>query len=102
MKLLDQAGHKSGQHRQRVFDDWLVAIVTSLSGGRMEGQYLEMIQPYVEGKKGKRAADLFPVAFARLVDAMSETRADILGDMFEGAITRGQAGQFLTPEAVCS
>jgi hypothetical protein len=58
VKLLDQAGHKSGQHRQRVIDDWLVAIVTSLSGRRMEAQYLEMIQAYVEGKKGKRAADL--------------------------------------------
>jgi hypothetical protein len=31
---------------------------------------------------------------------MEETRLDILGDLFQGAITYGEAGQFLTPEAV--
>jgi hypothetical protein len=32
---------------------------------------------------------------------MDRTRADILGDVFQGAITYGEAGQFLTPEPVC-
>ncbi len=32
---------------------------------------------------------------------MDQTRADILGDIFEGAITHGEAGQYLTPEPVC-
>lgn len=101
VKVLDQVGRQSGQHRQRVFDDWLLAVLATLSGGRMEQQYLQTIQPYVEGKRGKRPIDLFPVAFGELVNAMEETRADILGDIFEGAITRGQAGLFLTPETLC-
>lgn len=67
----------------------------------MEEQYLNAIQPYTEGQQGKRPIDLFPIALAQLVQSMEETRADILGDVFEGAITRGQAGLFLTPEPIC-
>jgi hypothetical protein len=98
--LIDGIAHQSGLHRQRVFDDWLFTMVASLSGGQMEADYLKVVQPYVAGKKGKRPIDSFARAFANLVDAMSETRADILGDVFEGAITRGAAGQFLTPEPI--
>jgi hypothetical protein len=29
-------------------------------------------------------------------------RKDILGDLSQGGITYGEAGQFLSPEAVCS
>ncbi len=32
---------------------------------------------------------------------MTESSNDVLGDMFEGGISRGQAGQFLTPEPLC-
>lgn len=32
---------------------------------------------------------------------MEETRADILGDLFQGAISHGQGGQYFTPEPVC-
>lgn len=32
---------------------------------------------------------------------MTDTNRDVLGDLFEGAITRGEAGQFLTPEPIC-
>ena len=35
-----------------------------------------------------------------MVSITTETRQDILGDIFEGAITRGAAGQFLTPEPI--
>jgi hypothetical protein len=31
---------------------------------------------------------------------IEETRADILGDLFQGAITYGENGQFLTPESL--
>jgi hypothetical protein len=100
VELIDGIAHQSGLHRQRVFDDWLFTMVASLSGGQMEAEYLRVIRPYVSGRKGKRPIDHFAHAFANLVDAMSETRADILGDIFEGAITRGKAGQFLTPEPI--
>jgi hypothetical protein len=98
--LIDRIAHQSGLHRQRVFDDWLFTMVASLSGGRMEEEHLKVIEPYSKGKKGNRPIDHFARAFAMLVDAMTETRADILGDVFEGAITWGKAGQFLTPEPI--
>ena len=56
---------------------------------------------YGAGEKGKRALDAFPMALGTLVTAMEETRRDILGDIFQGAITRGQGGQFFTPQNVC-
>ncbi len=38
--------------------------------------------------------------FGELVNAMSESDTDILGDLFQGAITYGEAGQYFTPEPV--
>jgi hypothetical protein len=38
----------------------------------------------------------------KLVTLMEETREDILGDIFQGAITRGQNGQFFTPDSICT
>jgi len=32
--------------------------------------------------------------------AMDKRRADILGDLFQGAVTYGEAGQLMTPEDV--
>lgn len=59
-----------------------------------------MIERHKCGKDGRRGADLMPEMFAELVNAMSETDADILGDLFQGSITYGEAGQYFTPESV--
>ena len=75
--------------------------VCSLSGGQMEGEYLKVVERYTAGEKGKRAIDAFPLAFGALVEGMEKTRQDILGDIFEGAITFGENGQFFTPEHIC-
>ncbi len=98
--VLDDIGRKHSG-RERVFDDWLTTMVCCLAGGTREEEYLHTIQPYVAGEKGKRDIDKFAELFARLVNVMEETRADILGDIFQGAITRGQNGQFFTPDDLC-
>lgn len=95
----DVARRHSG--RERVFDDWLTMICCCLAGGTREEEYLQTIQPYVAGEKGKRDIDKLAELLARLVNAMEETREDILGDIFQGAITRGQNGQFFTPNDIC-
>lgn len=73
----------------------------ALSGGQMEEQYLATVKKHAEGTKGKRGCDSIARAFTMLVDAMEKTRKDILGDIFEGGITYGENGQFMTPEPVC-
>ena len=67
----------------------------------MEEEYLETVaKGYGDGEQSRRGIDSICVAFAQLVQAMEETRADVLGDIFEGGITYGEAGQFLTPECI--
>lgn len=73
----------------------------ALSGVQLEEQYLGAVSKHTSGPKGKRGCDSLAQAFAVLVDAMEKTRQDILGDLFQGGITYGEAGQFLTPESVC-
>ena len=68
----------------------------------MEEDYMKLVPRYSAGEKGKRAIDAFPEAFAALVEGMEKTRKDILGDIFEGAITFGENGQFFTPEHICT
>jgi hypothetical protein len=41
-----------------------------------------------------------PVMFHELVDTMTASDADILGDLFQGAITYGEAGQYFSPECI--
>lgn len=67
----------------------------------MEDEYLETIQKHKDGAKGKRGVDKLAEMFATLVAATDGTRSDILGDLFQGAITYGERGQFLTPEPIC-
>src|SRR5436305_1163953 len=93
LELLDQAARTSGKSRGQTFEDFLELVVCSLSGGQMEDQYLKVAQRYGEGESGKRGIDVLARSFGTLVRIMEETRADILGDLYQGAITRGENGQ---------
>ena len=67
----------------------------------MEEEYLQTIAKHTAGAKGKRGCDVLAQMFANLIAAMESTRRDILGDLFQGGITYGEKGQFLTPEPIC-
>ena len=99
--LIEETSRRSGVSRAQAFEDYLHMCVCALSGGQMEEQYLATVKKHAEGKPGKRGCDSIAQAFGALVDAMEKTRYDILGDLFQGSITYGEAGQFLTPEPVC-
>jgi hypothetical protein len=79
----------------------LTALVCALAAETKEGEYLAMIERHKAGAKGRRGCDLMGQMFGELVNAMSDSESDILGDLFQGSITYGEAGQYFTPEAVC-
>lgn len=104
LKTLDEAARRSGVSRGQAFEDFLHMAVCSLSGGRMEEEYLKVVKKHSEGKPGRRGCDSIAELFGRAVAAMEETRGemkDILGDLFQGAITYGEAGQFFSPPPIC-
>jgi hypothetical protein len=84
-----------------VFDDLLTIAVCALAGGTREEEYLQTVKPYIEGDVGNRAIDRLVAVFGQIVIIMDETRSDVLGDIFQGAITRGQNQQFFTPDPIC-
>lgn len=105
LKTLDEVARRSGVSRGQAFEDFLHMAVCSLSGGRMEEQYLAVVKKHSEGKKGRRGCDSIAELFGKSVAAMEtdETRGemkDILGDLYQGAITYGEAGQFFSPEPI--
>lgn len=67
----------------------------------MEDAYLQTIERHKQGQAGHRGCDVLARMFATLVETMTETREDILGDLFQGSITYGERGQFLTPAPIC-
>lgn len=91
---------RAGISRNQAFEDFLHVVVCTLGRPLMEDEYLQTIARHTQGPKGKRSVDMLPKMFAHVVDAMEATRADILGDVFQGAITYGERGQFMTPEPV--
>lgn len=101
LKKLDDAANRSHRSRGQVFEDFLEMSVCALAGGTMEEPYLKVVQRYAEGEKGKRPVDLLAQLFGELVNVMEQTGADVLGDLFQGAITYGEHGQFYTPDHLC-
>jgi len=100
--LFDRASSQTGLSRGQVFDDFLTFSRCALAGQTMEDEYLETVaKGYARGEEGRRGIDTITHAFASLVNAMDETGQDILGDIFTGAITYGEHGQFFTPDSVC-
>ncbi len=86
LKTLDEAARRSGVSRGQAFEDFLQMTVCSLSGGRMEEQYLSVVKKHSHGKPGRRGCDSIAELFAKSVAAMEtdETRGemkDILGEL---------------------
>lgn len=96
-KHIEIAADKAMKDRHGVFRDLLQMTVCCLSREKMEELYLETIKGY--GKKGEknRAIDEMIKAYSILVQNRDN---DLLGDVFQGAITGGEAGQFFTPEPI--
>ena len=98
--MLDEAARRSRSSRGQTFSDFLEITICALSGGAMEEQYLEIVKRYADGEKGKRAIDTLASMFGELVSLMEDSQADILGDLYMGAITFGEHGQYFTPEVL--
>lgn len=75
-------------------------MVCALAAETKEAEYLAMVERHKDGKSGKRGCDVMGQMFGELINAMSESDADVLGDLFQGAITYGEAGQYFTPESI--
>lgn len=100
LTTLDEAAQRSGVSRGQAFEDFLHMSVCALSGGEMEDDYLQVVQKHSSGTPGRRGCDVIAKLFGQVVSVMEETRQDVLGDLFQGAITYGEAGQFLTPDSI--
>lgn len=101
---MDEAARRSGVSRGQSFDDFLEMAVCTLSGGRMEPQYLAVVKKYSEGAKGKRGVDSLAELYGKAINAMEDTRDDIkdvLGDLFVGGISYGEDSQYFTPMPIC-
>jgi type I restriction-modification system DNA methylase subunit len=59
-----------------------------------------MVKRHKKGKQRNRGIDLIAQMFGELVNAMTRTDADILGDLFQGSVTYGESGQYFSPESI--
>lgn len=98
---LEDVSQRSGVSRGQAFEDFLHVSVCALGHPLMEEEYLQTIEKHKDGTKGKRGVDKLAEMFATLVSVTEKTRQDILGDLFQGGITYGERGQFMTPEPIC-
>ena len=101
LQLIDLAASQAGLSRGQTFEDFLTFVRCSLAGHTMEEEYLQTVaKGYAKGNVGHRGIDYICQAFAELVQAMTESGQDVLGDIFTGGITYGERGQFFTPDAI--
>lgn len=97
---LEAIARRSGVSRGHAFEDVLRASVAALAAETMEAEYFDAIKAHRDGAHAKRGVDLFPVFLGQAVDAMSRTDNDVLGDLFQGAVSYGEHGLYLTPQPV--
>lgn len=97
---LENISQRSGVSRGKAFEDLIQACVAALAAETMEPAYFAAIKDHREGSQGKRGVDLFPKFLAQFIEGMSKQDEDLLGDLFEGSISYGEKGQFLTPESI--
>jgi len=97
---LEDLRQRSSVSRGQAFEDFLTAITCALAAETKEEEYLAMVQRHKSGTPGKRGVDLMAEMLGKLIAAMERTDGDILGDLFQGAITYGENGLYLTPDAI--
>ena len=101
-KKLEELSQRSSVSRGQAFEDFLTAMVCALAAETKEVEYMSMIERHKKGKHGQRGIDLMPQMFGELVNAMTRTDADILGDLFQGAVTYGESGQYFSPASIAA
>ena len=82
-----------------VFSDFLQISVCALSLGQKEDLYFETIKKYSKDEMEKVSR-----AFAALTIEMDDNGNglnDVLGVFFTNHVTRGENGQFFTPQCIC-
>lgn len=113
-KILDRISH-NGHDFGTIFRDWLdmiilshVAISNKAFGKqdkfkKYDDEYISIIRKYKDQKIGEdKVPDLFAKALAELIIAMENFRGlDIIGTIYETFVSRGQHGQFFTPQHIC-
>ncbi len=98
-KELDKVAMR-GHGFSRVFDDFLGLSCHALA--KRDEDYLAIVNGYPNNHpKGHREADFFASAFARWQAALADDYRDYLGEIFQERVTRGENGQFFTPEELC-
>lgn len=89
-----------GYSPDKVFHEWLDLTIYALQS--RDPEYLEIMGRYNnKGAMGERPADYFANALGELMRQMQQNCTDVLGQIFTDEITRGENGQFFTPDAVC-
>ena len=101
-KKLEELTRRSGVSRGQAFEDFLTAMVCALATERKEAEYMSMVERHKKGKQRQRGIDLMPQMFGELVNAMTRTDADILGDLFQGSVTYGESGQYFSPASIAA
>jgi type I restriction-modification system DNA methylase subunit len=70
--------------------------------GFRDEEYLKSIQPNTNGKAGDRPIDTIKRMFHEIQEVVAVEDLDVLGDLYEGAITYGEHGQYFTPDSLCN
>jgi hypothetical protein len=77
-------------------------MVCALAAEAKEQEYLGHGRTPQEGQTREEGSGPDEPNARRLRCSMEQQDADILGDHYQGSITYGEAGQYFTPEWVCS
>jgi type I restriction enzyme M protein len=101
-KSMEQIAYKHTINN--VFDDFLTIAICSLTFGKMEQEYLNVIKKY-----DKKEIILFSEAFANLILDYEEISkdgdwGDVLGEYYMSINSQSNAsnrGQFFTPVSIC-
>ena len=88
---------RRGYNARGVFEDWITLMFYALQHN--DEEYLKIVNRYRnEGERGKREIDHFANAFGLLMEKMSQTNRELLGEIYmQWEVSNKYSGQFFTP-----
>jgi type I restriction-modification system DNA methylase subunit len=99
LKQLESITHR-GHSAWTVFEDWVSLMFYALQ--RNDEEYLKIVTRYKNDRpQGEREVDYFCNAFGLLMQKMSETNRELLGEIYmQWEVSSKHSGQFFTPWTV--
>ena len=96
--IMNRLAPRYGVHD--LFSDFLDLLIAAFSRGKMEKQYMEIINKY-EKPDAYKLSEALAALVIEMTGDDGNGMVDVLGKYFQENVSHGANGQYFTPQHIC-